>query len=113
MSHNYLKLLTLCPYELIKMLNMFISIKFKHGVYQQCIRLHVNPLLRRLCFYWCLSFRLPAALIKKLFTDFNEILHIFILLFFVYIHIFCIVLLVFFHHWFDPVKVLKRPALKN
>ena len=25
-SHNYLKLLTLCPYELIKMLNMFISI---------------------------------------------------------------------------------------
>ena len=64
MSHNCLKLLTLCPYELIKILNTFISIKFKHNVYQQCIRLHVNPLLRRLCFYWCLSFRLPATLIK-------------------------------------------------
>ena len=46
MSHNNLKLLALCPYELIKRLNMFISIKFKHGVYQQCIRLHVNPLLK-------------------------------------------------------------------
>ena len=29
MSHNYLKLLTLCPYELIKMLNMFISEYFR------------------------------------------------------------------------------------
>ena len=47
MSHNYLKLLTLCPYELIKMLNMLISIKFKHGVYQQCIRLQINPLLSK------------------------------------------------------------------
>ena len=32
MSHNYLKLLTLCPYELIKMLNMFISITFKQSI---------------------------------------------------------------------------------
>ena len=89
MSHIYLKLLTLCPYELFKMLTMFISIKFEHRVlvYQQCIWLHVNPLLRRLYFYWCLSFHLLAALLKNLFMDFNGFLHILILLFFLYSYI--------------------------
>ena len=113
MSHNYLKLLTICPYELFKMLNMFISIKFEHRVlvYQQRIWLHVNPLLRRLYFYWCLSFHLLAALLKNLFMYFNGFLHILILFyFFVFMHF--VLFWGLFHHRFDPVKVLQRPTPK-
>ena len=114
-SHNYLKPLTLCPYELFKMLNMFISIKFEHRVlvYQQCIWLHVNPLLRRLYFYWCLSFHLLAALLKNLFMDFNVFLHILIYLFiYLYSYIlycFGVCIIIGLIH---AVKVLQRPAPK-
>ena len=114
MSHNYLKLLTLCPYELIKMLNMFISIKFEPP--SSISAMHLTSCQPSACkeAIFLLVFVFPSAssITQKLIYGFQWIFtYSYFIIFFVFIHF--VLFWGLFHHRFDPVKVLQRPTPKN
>ena len=109
---NYLKLLTLCLYELIKMLNMFISITFKQSIAAMHQTSCQPSACKEVMSFLVFVFPSASSISQKVLNGFQlNFTYFYFIIFFVFIYF--VLFWGLFHQWFDPVKVLQRPTIKR